>query len=106
MLAVICSDGALSVEDMGGTCIKEKWIPILKSKDFVPCFTDPASAKLFCNRYLPKNWSKGFVELSQDEIEYIQNKGLKIKNFEYHNKISEINYEILEFKETPDFRTV
>ncbi len=115
MIAVICTDGQLNIENIQFECIKGKWAPLLVLKDKnteeinIPVFNLEDICFRFIVRNLPKDWKRGCVHLSDYDIAAIIKKGWKFMPLEFPRKYSEsetyeIGFEIHEFSEEPDFR--
>lgn len=109
VLAIIFTDGVLTHGEMQKECKSGKWIPILLYKDgeskIVPIFTDEQICKNFIKRNLPKDWNHGAIILSENNIDFLENKGCKFRNMTYPNKIpfEKMTFEILELETVPDF---
>ena len=116
MMAILCSDGQLNINDVTRECITQKWVPLLVYKDnddgsiFLPVFSLIDTAKDFIKRNLPKNWIKASVILSNEDICAAKDRGWNIEHFSFPRKINgsqkiTLGFEIHEFVEQPDFLT-
>jgi hypothetical protein len=115
MIAIICTDGQLNIENIKFECVKGKWAPLLTLKDKntaeinIPVFNLEDVCFRFIVRNLPKEWKRSCVYLSDSDIAIIIKKGWKFMPLEFPNKYTEsekyeIGFEIHEFNEEPDFR--
>ena len=78
MIAIIYTDGVIKCDDLKNECQQQKWIPITVYRDkndniTVICFEDVKIAKQFAKRNFPKEWIKGAISLTDDDIESIKN---------------------------------
>lgn len=114
MMAILCSDGQLALNDIIKECITQKWVPLLTYQDkkteniYVPIFSIQDTAKNFIKRNLPKNWIKACICLSDQEIKTINSLNYKIEHFSFPRKINEnpdirMGFQIIEFDQQPDF---
>lgn len=114
MIAIICTDGQLDINNIEKECVAQKWIPltVLKrkydKKILLPVFNLTDIAFKFIVRNLPKNWKHGCVYLSDSDIEKILKKGWQIEPFDFPRKVNEhpdfdMTFEIHEFEVEPDF---
>jgi hypothetical protein len=110
-LAVLCTDGLLNLQDIKNECKTQKWFPIFMYRDkeetFVPLFNDNQTVISFIKRSMPPNWAKGRIELTDEDINWIKNKGWKIREMTYPHKVDkfEMGFEILQLSEEPDLIT-
>lgn len=114
MLAIICTDGQMQIADIRKECKSEKWIPIFVYKTseetVIPVFHDNFVAKSFIKRNLPNDWVRGAIILTDEDIAWIKDKGWKIREMTYPNKLTglkdiQMTFEILELRSEPDFKT-
>lgn len=113
MWAVLCTDGQMNISAFHNECVPEKWVPIFVYKinpednPIVPLFYDELTTRKFAKRNTPKKWMRGGVELTDQDIEWIKEKGWIIKEMNYPHKVDNFicGFEILEFEKTPDFKT-
>lgn len=114
MYAVISTDGQLDIDQLEKECVKGKWIPlcVLKKRDsgeiFLPIFNLSDICKRFAMRNLPKDWSKGWVLLTQEDYLELDKKGWQFMLFDFPRIVNddrdyELTFEIHEFLEQPDF---
>lgn len=114
MMAILCTDGQLGINDVIKECISQKWIPILTYKHkesteiYVPIFSIQETAKDFIKRNLPKKWLKACIHLSDAEIQTINRLNWKLEHFSFPRKIAEnpmikLGFEIIDFQEEPSF---
>jgi len=114
MMAILCTDGQLEVNDVIKECVSQKWIPILtyryknSEEIYVPIFSIQDTAKDFIKRNLPKKWLKACICLSDNEIETIKSFNWNLEHFSFPRKIAEnpaivLGFEIIEFQQQPDF---
>jgi hypothetical protein len=115
MIAVVCTDGQLTIDNIEHECAKQKWIPLLalknKKKDevVVPVFQMEDVCYRFIVRNLPKTWQRGCVHLTIEDTKKMTQKGWKLMPLDFPRKFDEhpeyeIGFEIHEFEEQPDFR--
>jgi hypothetical protein len=115
MMAILCSDGQINLQELMKECVPGKWIPLLILKrqnkpPILPIFNLTEVAKTFIKRNLPKNWSHGAICLCEDDIEKIKSKGWEMEIFNFPRKVTDLqdmslDFEIHEFSEVPDFLT-
>lgn len=113
MLAVLYTDGELNLNEIRNECVPGKWVPIFvyrmspESNPIIPVFRDCEITKKFAKRNLPSNWPCGGIELTDQEVEWMKNKGWSLKEMSYPHRVDNYicGFEILEFSVTPDFRT-
>ena len=114
MIAVICTDGQLQVNNIQFECVKQKWIPILILKEkvsndiVVPIFTLEDTCYQFIIRNLPKQWKKGCIHLSQDDYDRMKEKNWKFLLLDFPRKFVdhpnyEMGFEVHDFSDEPDF---
>jgi hypothetical protein len=114
MIAVLCTDGQMNLQHVQSECISGKWVPLLvytiegEEGVVIPLFHDQKTARSFIKRNLPKDWVHGGVELTDRDIDWIKDKGWKIREMNYPNKVTDLlglkfTMEILEFAEEPGF---
>lgn len=114
MMAILCSDGQMALQDVIKECVHQKWIPLLtfrykdKEEIYLPIFSIQDTAKDFIKRNLPKKWIKACIELSNHEINTINSLNLRMEHFSFPRKISEnpsiiMGFEIIDFQHEPDF---
>lgn len=112
MIAILCADGQLKVNDIKTECVKGKWVPILtysiegEDGTHVPLFHDDKTARSYIKRNLPKDWVHGGIVLTDEEVQWIKDKGWTIREMSYPNKMCDIpglkfGLEILEFSSEP-----
>lgn len=116
MMAVLCTDGQLSLSELHRECITGKWIPLLIYKKrftdciYLPVFAHECTAKDFIKRNLPKKWTHAGIILADSDIDVIQKKGWSLQHFDFPRRIAslpdiQLGFEIHEFTEVPDFKT-
>jgi hypothetical protein len=114
MMAVLCTDGQLSLSDVHKECGKQKWIPLLvyriinEDSIYLPVFSIEETARSFIKRNLPKKWVHAGIWLSVTDLEKIKSSGWNIEHFSFPRKICEktdikLGFEIHEFMTEPDF---
>ena len=115
MFAVVSTDGQMTFNDLEKECVSGKWIPlcVLKNKKtgeiMLPVFNLKDICYRFIVRNIPKNWQKGCVELTAEDMQTINLKKWKLclldfpRKFEDHPEY-EMVFEIHEFSEEPDFK--
>lgn len=114
MMAILCSDGQLKINDIVKECVSQKWIPLLtyrykdESEIYLPIFSIQDTAKDFIKRNLPKEWLKACIYLSVDDIEKINSLKWRVEHFSFPRKIVQnpniiLGFEIFEFQEEPNF---
>ena len=113
MIAVICTDGQMKIDEIEKECVTGKWIPLLiyktNNKKILPVFNLEDVARSFVKRNLPKNWAHGCVFLADSDIEKILKNDWEIQPFDFPRKLNEnpeiqFDFEIHEFQEEPDFK--
>jgi hypothetical protein len=115
MIAIICTDGQMKIDEIENECINGKWVPLLVLKEkntnqtFLPVFNLKDVAYKFIIRNLPRKWHHGCVFLSDDDICTIIQKDWKFMPLDFPRKLNEhpdyeISFEIHEFKEEPEFK--
>ena len=108
-LAVLFTDGIMTHGEVHKECQAGKWVPVLVYDDgngkILPVFTDQETCKSFIKRNLPKNWNHGAVCLTDENMEFMKSKGVRLRIMSYPNKIpfEKMGFEILEFEKVPDF---
>ena len=113
-MAILCSDGQMSISDVQDECIRQKWIPLLtyrKVNDdiiYLPVFTIEDTARNFIKRNLPKKWTHAGINLSDNDLKSITVRGWKLEHFSFPRKISgipdiQLGFEIHEFELEPDY---
>lgn len=105
MIAILHTDGGLNAEDIYQECHDDKWAPVLTyQKDGVTTvvvFNSEEIAKKFIKRNLNKNWIVGAVYLGDEGIEFIKSKGWNIELMDWPRKLSEFQFEVVEFETSP-----
>lgn len=106
--AIIYNDGNLSLQDFKLECQKEGWIPILVLREqnksiTVPLFTDFDIAHNFMRRNIDKTVISGLINLIDQDINKIKEKGWEIKFMNWPSKFTnsptyEISFEIMELE--------
>ena len=115
MIAIICTDGQLTVDNIQYECAKQSWIPILTLREkstndiLVPIFDLEDICKRFISRNLPLNWKKGCVYLTVDDAKKMISNGWKLFPLDFPRKFNDhpnftMGFEIHEFVEEPDFK--
>lgn len=104
--AILYNDGNLSLQDFQLECLKEGWVPVLVLRDKndninVPVFNDIMIAHNFMRRNIDKKVISGLINLIDQDINKIKEKGWKIKFMDWpskftDSKIYEISFEIIE----------
>ena len=113
MMAILCSDGQMSISDVQDECIRQKLIPLLtyrKVNDdiiYLPVFTIEDTARNFIKRNLPKKWTHAGIWLADKDLEKIQHNGWKLEHFSFPRKICsdpsiQLGFDIHEFTAEPD----
>ncbi len=116
MIAVICTDGQLTVDNIEYECTRQGWIPVLTLKELstgdilVPIFSLEDICRRFISRNLPANWNRGCIHLAIDDAKVMISKGWKLLPLDFPRKFNDhpnftIGFEIHEFVEMPDFKT-
>lgn len=116
MLALLCTNGQMTVSDVISECVEQKWIPLFIFREIntniinLPLFHDISIAKAFMKRNLPKKWSHGSFLLCQEDMNVIISKGWNLKVYDFPNKIVdrkdiELGFEIFEMAGKPDYIT-
>lgn len=110
MIAILCTDGAMSLADVQREC-KNKWVPVLvyRKKDNPPTvitFNTEEAAKRFAKRNIRKGWLLGAVYLGDEGIEYIKNQGWNIELMDWPKRMDslpgiELGYEVVDFETEP-----
>lgn len=110
MLVAFCTEGHMNSFEIKNECGKEGWIPlvVLKSNEkiIIPHFPSNEICRKFCLRNFPKQWLCGGVDLSQEDISLIKEKGWEFEEFNFPRLIKnlyDISIEIHEF--AADFET-
>lgn len=113
MICILFTDGVLKLHEID-ECKKEKWVPLCvyreKSTDGVPTvigFDNQEIAKKFAKRNLPKDWLRGCVELVEEDVAWIKDKGWKIEVFTFpklmkNHSLYEISFEVVELSGEPE----
>jgi len=110
MHAVICTDGDVTANQLINECAKEQWIPVFAYyEDDVPVivtFEFASMAKKFIDRNFPREWTKGTLSFSQNDIRNILDKGWKIDKLNWPKKLLgkpglRTGFEIIELNEQP-----
>ena len=115
MIAILCTDGQMKLEEVRNECQPGKWVPLFiytvagESFPTIPLFHDEKTAKAFIKRNLPKDWLHGGVALTERDIQWMKDKGWQIREMSYPNRMTDLKnikfgFEILEFGEEPEFR--
>lgn len=103
IFAIICSDGALTSRADIAQCQNEKWIPIAVINDggkiTVILFYDLQVAMKFIKRNFSKDWTRGIINLSDDQLEWMRDQGWEVKVLTYPQLLKDkLGYAILEFQ--------
>lgn len=115
MIAIICTDGQMEIDDIHKECISGKWIPLLILKETVtgkvhlPVFSLQDIAYKFVVRNLPKEWKHGCVYLADDDIATVIERGWQFMPMDFPRKMNEhpdyeFGFEIHQFSEEPEFK--
>jgi hypothetical protein len=115
MIAIICTDGQMGIDDLQKECVSGKWIPLLVLRDrktkeiHLPVFNLEDVVRKFVGRNLPKNWKHGCVYLADDDIATIIENGWQFMPMDFPRKVNEhpdyeLSFEIHEFSEEPEFK--
>ena len=115
VIAIICTDGQMGIDDLHNECVSGKWIPLLVLRDrktkevHLPVFNLQDIAYRFVVRNLPKNWKHGCVHLADDDIVTVIKRGWQFMPMDFPRKVNEhpdyeISFEIHEFSEEPEFK--
>jgi len=106
VIAILCTDGALEVNDIRHECHYNKWAPVLTyQKDSVTTvvvFNNEEVAKKFVKRNINKKWVIGVVYLGDEGVEFIKSKGWSIEIMDWPRKLDEFRFEVIEFETSPD----
>lgn len=113
MFAILCTDGQMNLEEVRNECQPGQWVPLFTYTEgddptpIIPLFHDQKTAKSFIKRNLPKDWLHGGVQLTDEDIAWIKNKGWRIREMTYPNRLTDLKHitfgmEILEFSTKPD----
>jgi hypothetical protein len=113
--AVLCSDGAIKIEDIVGQLRDEQWVPLAVTKprgveNAIPTlllFNNVEVAHKFAQRNFPKDWMISVVQLVEADHEWINKRGWKIEHITYPRIMNshadyELTYAVLEFASKPD----
>lgn len=109
VFAVICSDGAITNRDDVKQCQNEKWMPVATiSKDgkiTVLLFYDYQVAAKFIKRNYPRDWTRGIINLTEDNLKWMRDQGWESKVLSYPQLLKDapgFGYEILQFQSEMD----
>lgn len=110
MICILFTDGVMQTHEIAGECKSQRWVPICVYRekgvnDAVPTvigFNNAETAKKFAKRNIPKDWVQGGVSLTDEDVQWIKNKGWKIEIFTFpklmtSHPVYEISFEVLEF---------
>lgn len=93
MWAALYTENELDIKDVSEECVSNKWAPIVslrqKATDppTIPLFYEERLVRKFINQYLPTEWMHGGVDLTEKEINWMQQKGWVLKPMDYLHKI-------------------
>lgn len=117
MICILFTDGVLKLHEIADECKKGKWVPVCVYReksvvDGIPTvigFNDQETAKKFAKRNLPKEWLRGGVELTKQDMQWIKDKGWNIEVFTFpklmtSHPLYEISFEVIELSDEPDLR--
>ena len=109
VFAVICSDGAIANRDDVNQCQREKWLPIAATvsgdKTTVILFYDLQVAVKFIKRNFPKEWTRGIINLTNSQLEWMRDQGWEVKVLTYPQLLKDtLGYTILEFQSEMDMK--
>lgn len=70
------TDGILSQSDLVKDCHRNRWIPVLafrpkedrNARPTIPFLLGAEDCRKWCNRHLPKTWTKGYYSLKENEF--------------------------------------
>lgn len=115
MFAVLCSDGAITADDVTGACRREQWVPLAVTRprgqpEATPTlllFDTQQIARKFAIKNFPKEWLVSVVQLADEDYEWIKERGWNIEKIQYPRTMNshpdyELGYAILEFRTHPD----
>jgi hypothetical protein len=115
MFAVLCSDGAITVEDVTGACRREQWVPLAvtrprgqpEANPTLLLFDNERTARKFAMKNFPKDWLVSVVQLADADHEWVKNRGWLTEKIDYPRTMNshpdyELTYAVLEFRNVPD----
>lgn len=111
VFAVLCSDGAITSRDDVKQCEREKWLPVASlnkdGKVTVLLFYDLQVAVKFIKRNYSKEWTRGIINLTTTQLEWMSSQGWEYKVLTYPQMLKdlpEFGYSILEFQDEMDIK--
>ena len=112
MIAILCTDGQMKLDEVRNECVPGKWVPLFvfrvnpSDPPTVPIFQEEKTARQFIKRNLPKGWMHGGAELTDRDIQWMKDKGWILREMDYPHLVKDylIGLEILEFGDQPDFK--
>lgn len=114
MFAILCTDGELDYKAVIKECRPEKWIPLFAyyeakspNKPIIPLFHDDNTAKNFAKRNFPKEWLKGAVFVTPENIAWMTERGWEMNPMAFPRKMNGLpgitfGFEVMDFFEEPD----
>lgn len=113
MIAILCTDGQMHLNEIRKECQAEKWVPLFSYTEnddptpIIPIFSNQNILKSFIKRNLPKEWLRGGVDLCDEDLEKMKARGWRLREMTFPNKLKglkniKFGLEILELDEKPD----
>ena len=111
MLAILCTDGQLELSHLVKECLNEHWAPVLAYQDgsrtVIPVFHDSKTAQAFIRRNLPKEWVRGGIFLTENDVLSMKEKGWHLQEMSFPRKMSDLvkfSLEIHNFVAKPELK--